>query len=356
MKLNLYKKVILGLLSLALLPSCSNEHKKPTAASTSVGYASELNITCDLETYTYLKEGISLNIATPQESLSPAEPLYKINFIGIEGYEGSYLEYMLQLFIITDENKSEMKHLSFGVGKKFFDSITSSAGVTITEVNNIWALNQSLFFIYGPTKEAVRLYLRDHAEEIRSKLYHAEIKDFGRRVGSYNHPFSKLLKRKFNIEMAFPKFMEMDIEKDSFLAANWKEGDANCNILISILDSANNPDSKDMMLAARKSQGKRFLQMDSFGVFYIGTSKMFPQVHQKYNLNGYTGAKINGWWVIDGQFRGGPYTRYTIYHQPSKQWIGIEGLVYYPNLEDRNDGKSKTRYIRTLESIISTLR
>jgi hypothetical protein len=353
--MNILKKLLICSATIIVFQACNNEGNKKIA-STSVGYASELNITTDLETYNYLKEGISLNVASPQDYLSPAEPFYRINFIGIKGFEGSYLEYMLQLFVITDENKSEMKHLSYGIGKKLFDSITSTKQVSFSKVQNVWAKNQSLFFVYGPTKEAVRLYLRDNSETVRTAMYNAEIIDFGNRVGSYSHPFSTLLKNKFNIEMAFPPFMEMDIDKDSFLAANWTEGDGNCNILISVLDSTTDPSSKESMLAARKIQGKRFLPMDSTGALFLGTSNMITQQHQSYTLNGYKGAKINGWWVIEGQFRGGPYTRYTIYHKPSKQWISVEGLVYYPNLQDKKDGKSKTRYLRTLESIISTLK
>ncbi len=158
--------------------------------------------------------------------------------------------------------------------------------------------------------------------------------------------------------MAFPDFMEIDIRQKGYYSANWKEGDANCNILIHILDSAESTsaDSKEQMLLQRDKDGRNYLQMDSLGIFYIGTSKMFEQSHSPYQLGKHKGSKINGWWVIDGQFRGGPYTRYTLYHAPSKQWISLEALVYYPPVDNRNDGKSKTRYLRTLESIIHTLK
>lgn len=337
---------------------CDNSNDRPVAINQSLGFAGELNITTDLETYKYLREGFKYYLATPQAYLIPNEPFFKLNFISIEGLKGSYLEYQTQVYIITESNKQEMASLGFGIGKDKFDSLSALPGVSIHQFNNIWAKNQSVFYVFGTSPEAVRLYLKDHSDSFRNLIYNSELHNFGSRVGSKKHPLSKILAERFNIEMEFPKFTEIDIQKDSFYSLNWQEGDANCNILIGILGSEiEQPITKESMLKLRNAQGKEHLQMDSIGVFYLGTSNLFDHKDTTYAIHSHEGFKINGWWVIEGLFRGGPFTRYVVYHEPSKNWISLEGLVYYPNVDVRKDeGKSKSRYLRTLESIIHTLK
>lgn len=337
---------------------CNNTNNKPTAINQSLGFAGELNITTDLETYKYLRDGFKYHLATPQQYLIPNEPFFRINFISMEGLKGSYLEYQTQLFVITESNKDQMASLGFGIGKDKYDSLSNLPGVSIHQFDNVWAKNQSVFYLFGTTPEAIRLYLKEHSDSIQHIIYNSELKNFGSRVGSNKHPLSQILADRFSIEMAFPKFMEVDIQKDSFFSLNWQEGDANCNILIGILGAdIAKPINKESMLKLRNAQGKKHLQMDTIGVFYLGTSNLFDHKDTTYSINNHEGFKINGWWVIEGLFRGGPFTRYVLYHEPSKNWISIEGLVYFPNVDVRKDeGKSKSRYLRTLESFIHTLK
>ena len=339
-----------------LLTSCSNS-PKPKIVNNSVGYGAELNITTTIESFKYLKKSLAAYVATPQIYLTPEEPFYRVNYIGVNAFKASYLEYQTILLIVTDKNMSEMEHVAYGIGQDKFDSLTSVNGASFTAINNVWAKNQTVFLLYGNSEETLRLYLKDYSKEIRSAMYKAEINNLASRICESNHPMSKLLKKKHGIEMAFPSFTKVDIKQDSYYSVNWQEGNSNCNLLIGILNpQTDSVSSKSQMLATRKSQGKRYLQMDSLGIYYIGTSKKFPQRHQAFEVNGNKGAKINGWWVIDGQFRGGPYTRYTLFHEATGQWISLEALVYFPSVENRNDGKSKTRYLRTLEAIIHTLK
>jgi len=348
--------LFMGLLSFAFF-GCDNSNDTPVVVNKSLGYAGELNITTDQETYAYLRDGIKFHLATPQDYLTPNEPFFKINFISVNGLKGSYLEYQTQVFIITEANREEMSSLSYGIGGKLFDSLSLIPGVSIHQFDQVWAKNQSIFYIFGSTQEAVRLFLKDKSDSIRSLIYKSELKNFGSRVGTSKHKLSQVLSERFNIDMQFPRFTEVDILKDSFFSLNWQEGDANCNLLIGVLGSnLKNPIDRESMLALRDEQGKEHLPMDTTGTFYLGTSKLFNHQDTTYAINGFEGAKINGWWVIEGMFRGGPFTRYVVYHKPSKNWLSLEALVYYPNVEKRKDGKSKTRYLRTLEAIIHTLK
>jgi hypothetical protein len=352
-------KIGLFFLTSLLIISCNTKPTKSPVVNESVGYAAELNLTTTSETFKYLKSSLASYLATPQEYLSPAEPFYRINYIGVSAFKASYLEYQTIVLIVSEENKKEMAHIAYGIGEEMWDSLTSPGRVSITQLDNVWAKNQSVFLLYGPSQETIRLYLRDYSKEVRELIYKAELKNFAKRVCKKDHALSKLLKEKHDIEMSFPSFTKLDIQEDGYYSVNWQEGKSNCNLLIGVLDGEPGDDSiasKENMLAQRIEQGKKYLQMDTVGIFYIGTSKLFPQQHQWFDINGNKGAKINGWWVIDGQFRGGPYTRYTVWHERSQKWLSLEALVYYPNVKDNNDGKSKTRYLRTLEAIIHTLK
>lgn len=351
-------KSSLFFLSIIALFSCNTKPEKSAVVNESVGYAAELNLTTTSETFKYLKKSLASYLATPQEYLSPAEPFYRINYIGVNAFKASYLEYQTIVLLVSEENKKEMEHIAYGIGKDNWDSLTRNNAVSFTQLNNVWAKKQAVFLLYGPSNETIRLYLKDYSKEIRSMIYKAEMKNFSARVCKKDHPLSKILSKKHNIDMAFPSFTKLDIQEEGYYSVNWQEGESNCNLLIGILgkDPKDSTASIKNMLNMRIEQGKKYLQMDTLGVFYIGTSKLFPQKHQWYSINQNEGAKINGWWVIDGQFRGGPYTRYTLWHQKSQQWISLEALVYYPTVKNKSDGKSKTRYLRTLEAIIHTLK
>jgi len=342
----------------ALLLACGSDTKISKPVNNSIGYIGELNITTDFQTYDYLRDALINSVASPQPYLSPSEAFYKLNFIAINSYNGSYPEYQLQLLIVTEENKKELQHLEMMFEDNEFDSLIALPQVSFIQKRDVWVKNQSIFFLIGPSAETIRLYLNQEKETIKTALYNAELKDYAKRACNKKHPLSKILESKYGIGLALPDFFELDIQEDGFYSANWEEGDANCNLLISILPPSTDTALylKETTLAQRDKDGKKYLPMDSVGIFYLGTSKVFNHFYEPYNLNGYKGSKINGYWVIEGLFRGGPFTRYTVYHPPSGRWIAIEGLVYYPNLEEKQLGKTKTRYMRTLESIIHTLR
>jgi len=335
---------------------CENEKvSKPT--SNAVGYISEINITTDDETAKYLRDALLNSLAAPQEYLSPAEPFYKLNFIGIDNFAVGYLEYQLQVIIITSENIDQMKHLNKLFEKKTFDSLCNESSVSVVKRKNIWAINQTIFFVFAPNAETVRLYLRDKGSLLKNDIYQTEIKDFIARTGEKNHSLANIIREKHSIYMRIPKFFNLDINKQNYYSAIWEEGDAICNLLINILPDSPviNHGKAEQMLAQRKIDGQKHLQMDTVGL-YIGTSQNFFQDYTPYQINGFKGGKINGWWVIEGMFRGGPYTRYTIYLPKIKKWVALEALVYYPNLENKNQGKTKTRYLRTIESIIHSIK
>ncbi len=350
-------KTLFAIASFAVIFSC-NEEERTKPISNSIGYISEINITSDLETYQYLKTSLQSNLAEPQAYLSPAEPFYRINYIGINNYAGSYPEYQLQFIVITQDNVEELKSINSAFRKNEFDSLVMLPKVTLIKKQDIWAKNQSIFFIFGPSAESIRLYMNENKANIRAQLYASEVVDFINRSGNKNHPLSKILSEKYGIGLSIPDYFDLDIQENDYYSANWEEGDANCNLLIKILPASTDtaPYLKETVIEQREKDGKQYLPMDSTGVLYLGTSKVFPQTYSKFSLNGYNGSKINGWWVIEGLFRGGPYTRYTVFHKPSGRWIALEGLVYYPNLEQSNSGKSKTRYLRTMEAIINSLK
>ena len=351
---------ILTLFSLMsmVLWACNSKPKKSPVVNQSMGYVADVNLTTSNETFRYLKKSLASYIGTPQEYLSPEEPFYKINFIGLGAFKASYLEYQSILLIVTDENRKEMEHIAYGIGEKLWDSLTHTPGVSFTQLDEVWAKNQAVYLLYGPSEETIRLYMRDYGQAMRNQMYQAELKNYASRSCKSSHSLAKILNEKYGISMAFPDFAKLDIQADGYYSLNWQDEGSNCNLLIGVWDGEPSDSfaSKDSMLSRRIEQGKAHLQMDSLGIYYIGTSKLFPQKHSWYNLNGKAAGKINGWWVIDGQFRGGPYTRYTLWHEASQKWISLEALVYFPTVKNRNDGKNKTRFLRTLETMIHTLK
>jgi hypothetical protein len=319
---------VVVLLSLIIL-SCG-EKKKKKYLPESVGAINSLAVIIDNELWQgQVGDHIRQHFAAPVLGLPWEEPLFTINQMPPKVFSGTIIQTRSVLFVAKDT--LSLAHIK----------------------TDVYATPQKVGVIKGRTDEEIISNLDAKAEGIIKAFKEIEIQESQKR---FLKSLSKetVLNDKLGITLSLPSIYKVGKQENNFIWIDRQIQKGSMNIIA--YDIPNDYFKNDStfvkdIVAMRDSIGKKYIPgPDVPGkITYMITEKAFAPYVFPVEVAGRKAAEIRGIWEISGYPMAGPFLTYIINDDKNNRKVVIEGLVFAPATEKRDD-------MFQLEAILKTVK
>lgn len=314
-------------ISLIFLTSCNNSGKDQRILSDSSGRINALLIVVDnLLWENKVGEAIRDVVAAPVPALNQEEPLFSLSQMPPKVFSG-----------FATFNRTILK-----IEKR------DTASVIIK--NDVYAKPQTVVVIGGKTEREIIEQLDLNKDKIIAAFKKEEIKENQRRIRKSlmnDEPLEKNLGIKLNFQTAY-RYAKQD--KDFFwIRKDIPTGTMDLMIYEVPLNSIRKGDSTVLdIVRMRDSIGEVHIPGPVEGSYMITEEAYTPYLYET-TVDGRPTYETKGIWDVKNAFMSGPFINYAIEDKPNNRYVVIEGYVFAPSVEKRNN-------IFELESIIKSIK
>ncbi len=163
-----------------------------------------------------------------------------------------------------------------------------------------------------------------------------------------NKTLSKKIADKFNVSLKVPLYYTLDENRDDFAWLSYETSKYTMNLLIYTWELGDTSSlNRDYLIAMRNIILKDNIPGERPGSYMTSETKYaYPEYELIIHKNIET-AVLRGLWKVKGDFMGGPFVSYTKMDKRRNRIVTVEGFVYRPNVESRDN-------IRELEWVCQT--
>ena len=320
------KKLYAIAFSLVLFASC-NDGKDQRIISASSGNINTLLIVVDnLLWDDAVGETIRDVVAASVPALSQEEPLFSLSQMPPMVFNG-----------FATKNRTILKIEKGG-----------QAGMTIKR--DVYARPQTVVVISGKTDQEINDQLETHGDEIIAAFKKEELKENQRRIKISlmdDAPLEKTLGVKLNFQTAYRIAKQ---EKDFFwIRKDIPTGTMDIMIYEVPLNYIKKGDSTILdIVRMRDSIGEVHIPGPVEGSYMITEEAYTPYLYE-ITVDGKPTYETKGIWDVKNAFMSGPFINYAIEDKANNRYVVIEGYVFAPSVEKRNN-------IFELEAIIKSIK
>lgn len=316
------------LFALAFL-SCK-ESKNQNYLPTSIGAINSLVAVIDNELWKgSVGDSIRKHFAAPVVGMPMDEPLFTIDQIDPKFFTGSIRNTRSVLYVMKDSlNKAHIK-------------------------TDMYATPQRVGVIKGTTEAEIVEKIDTKANEIITSFRSMEIEAAQLR---FERSLNKegVLEEKFGVSLKLPSMYKVGKQEENFvwIDRNIKKGTANIIVYEMPANSFSNDSTlvRDIV-AMRDSVGAKYIPgPDVTGkVTHMRTEPAYAPAIFPTEIGGLKGVEVRGIWDIKNYPMAGPFLTYILNDKKNNRKLVMEGFVFAPATEKRND-------MFELEAILKTLR
>jgi hypothetical protein len=320
------KKIILVVLSVITLTSCSDKKNKKLLIGSS-GRMNHALVVVDND-YWQGRVGDSIRkfLARDVVGLPQAEPILHLNQIGPKNFS-DFLKANRNIIFISKADKN-----TFQIQK------------------NVYARPQFVAEIKGKTEDDIIKITKKHSERIIKEIQKGDMAVFQKMhlKKNYYKPENVVFFKENGIEMRVPYLYQKSHDDKEYVwfVRNIPEG--YLNILVYTLPITSQADEDGENIIKSRDEKGYYIPGAKEGM-YVLTEKNFTPERIETKLVNLKTFETRGNWYMKDDFMAGPFVNYTIVDKKNNRLIVAEGLVYAPNIKKRD-------YMFELESIIKTLK
>ncbi|TDU43534.1 uncharacterized protein DUF4837 [Gelidibacter sediminis] len=313
-------------LSLLLLTSCNNG-KDQRIISASNGNINNLLVVVDnLLWDDSVGETIRDVVAAPVPALNQEEPLFSLNQMPPAVFDG-----------FATRSRTILKIEKGG-----------PAGVVIK--NDVYARPQTVVVVSGKTDQEIKDELESNSDKIIAAFKKEELKENQRRIKKSlmdDKPLQEALGVKLNFQTAY-RIAKQD-EDFFWIRKQIPTGTMDIMIYEVPLHTIKKGDSAIIdIVRMRDSIGKVHIPGPVEGSYMITEDAYTPYLSET-ELDGKFTYETKGIWDVKNAFMSGPFINYAIEDKANDRFLVIEGYVFAPSVEKRNN-------IFEMEAIIKSVK
>ena len=262
-----------------------------------------------------LGEDIRDLMAKDAEGLPQKEPLYKLRHIPNKAFTG-----------FAKKNRTFLK---FDIGKEN----------KITFAKDSFARPQLGIFIKGRNEDELIRTFKENQNKILTTINNTEISEKWRRMNKSLEDDTKI-KNRLGVSLKFPtayRFAKESNENFIWLRKEIKKGSMEIfvyEVPISRVENGNSVVSN--IVKIRDSIGKSNVPGPRPGTYMITEEAYMPYLYET-KIDGKFAYETRGTWVVKGAFMGGPFLNFAIKDDANNRYVIIEGIVFKPTAEKRNN-------------------
>ncbi|WP_299393682.1 DUF4837 family protein [uncultured Gelidibacter sp.] len=320
-------KIIYALaFSLLLFTSC-NDGKNQRIISSSSGNINTLLVVVDnLLWDDSVGETIRDVVAAPVPALNQEEPLFSLSQMPPVVFDG-----------FATKSRTILKIEKGG-----------PAGMVIK--HDVYARPQTVVVVSGKTDQEINEQLETHGDEIIAAFKKEELKENQRRIRISlmdDTPLQEKLGVKLNFQTAYRIAKQ---EKDFFwIRKDIPTGTMDIVIYEVPLNTIKKGDSAIVdIVRMRDSIGQVHIPGPVEGSYMITEEAYTPYLYET-KIDGKLAYETKGIWDVKNAFMSGPFINYAIEDKVNNRFLVIEGYVFAPSVEKRNN-------IFEMEAIIKSIK
>lgn len=309
------KKILLLFLVTTIFFSCEeNKEKEQIILSDSSGRINELSLIVSNDLWRGEVGEILRNyLAAPVEGLPQEEPLFSMNQMSPEAFEG---------FV-----RKSRSFLKIEKGPANFEV-----------VKDLYARPQTGVIISGQTQQEIIEVIEENADKIIEVFKSTEIKENQRRIRK-SLKDDQPLRDSLGIALKFPTAYRYAIKSDDFFWIRKDISNGHMNILaFEIPYSAIEKDSNIVaqIIKIRDSIGKARIPGVPEGSHMI-TEKAYAPYLMETEVDGRFAYETKGTWEVKGAFMAGPFINYMVEDKANDRYVVLEGFTFAPSAFKRDN-------------------
>lgn len=322
------KKIIYLFATIFVFTACvDNPGGDQKVLSDSSGNINNLVVVLDNELWKgEIGEAIRKNLAAPVDGLPQIEPLFDINQMPPEAFEG---------FV---RNSRIFLHVRKG----------EPAGVSV--VKDAYARPQTGIIVSGETNEEIIQQIEENADQIIEVLKKTEIKEQQERISQSLVDDSKL-QEELGVSLDFPTSYRYAKNEDDFFWIRKDIPHGSMEILVyevpfSVIESDTNVVGN--IIAMRDSIGELYIPGPVEGSYMITEEAYAPYLFES-EIDDKFAYETKGTWEVKNAFMAGPFLNYAIRDEENNRYVIIEGFTFAPSARKRDNMFELEAILRSAE-------
>ncbi len=322
------KNLLFLLFTIFLCASCENSKEDREAMlPKSSGNINNLQIVIEDELWNGpVGESLRAHFAAPVDGLPQEEPLFSINQLGPQSFDGFTQIQRIFLFIQKSENTN------FRIA------------------NNPYAKPQKGVFISGNTDEEIISQIEDNAKAIIALFHKTEIEEKQRRI-SLSLLNVKAVEDSLGVYIKAPSaYRVAKVTKDfAWLRKDIRTGTTNIMIYEMPLNSFDSEETRiGDIIKMRDSIGQMHIEGPTEGSYMITEEAYAPYLFTS-EVAGKFAYETKGTWEVKHNYMAGPFLNYAIRDSINNRLLIMEGFTFAPSVGKRD-------YQFELEAIIRSVK
>tara|TARA_R110002073_G_scaffold56835_16_gene144562 strand:- start:9070 stop:10044 length:975 start_codon:yes stop_codon:yes gene_type:complete len=321
------KKLLLVMLSISLLTSCSNGTKSKRVLSSSSGNINSLSVVAD-------------NNLWASRIGDEIRDVFSAEVIGLPQQEPLFTMRQIPPMVFTD----------FATKNRTVLKIERDSFADTKILKNVYATPQTVVVISGNSAKEIVDEIKKNAERIISTFKSTEIKEQQRRMGKSLFE-DKSIEDALGLTINMPSAYRIAKQDENFfwLRRDIKNGDANLMIYQTSLDAVSDGENAiNDIIKMRDSIGKTYIPGPIEGSYMITEEAYTPFLNTTI-IDNKPAFETKSTWEVKDAFMAGPFVNYAVKDEVNNRLIVLEGFVFAPSTAKRD-------YIFELEAIIRSLK
>lgn len=294
--------------------SCNDSGKRDKSLlPNSVGNINVLQIVTPNDLWNgIVGEAIRDNFAAPTDGLPQDEPLFSMNQMPPDAFDGFARSNRLFLYVvISDEDK-----------------------VSVAE--NEYAQPQAGAIIKATSEEELVALINKNSARIIDIFKEAEIKERQKRT-AISLMKTDSLSKVMGVSLKVPSAYRLAKGSNNFFWLRKDLKDGTTNILVyevplSMIE--NDSTAVADIIKIRDSIGSSLLPVEDDGQFI--TEDAYAPYLFKAKIDGKFAYETKGTWEVKGAWMGGPFINYAVRDEKNNRYLIMEGFTYAPSVPKRN--------------------
>ena len=297
-----------------------------------------------------LRDSVDYTFGAPFLILPRPEPLYDLTHFDYKELEYKPARKELRSYLIVSHEGLRGSKIDDLIRKDLGDSVLPAGKpYSVKLVQNRWATNQVIFYIYGRNAEEVYRAIVERGPAMLSKLKEHDLPIIesqayaARENAALGNQVRELTGASFRIPGEFVTGLDID-------SSLWLRKDAT-DITLSLMFRKIPYTSPEQF----SLEGFRAIhdRMTRIVTSQIENTRMqvddrdLPMFFSQQSLDGQYAMEVRGIWSMQNDFMGGPFISYLIQSPDQRSLIVATGFIYGP-------GKSKREWMQQLEVILRT--
>lgn len=257
-------------------------------------------------------EAIRNNFAAPTDGLPQDEPLFSMNQMPPDAFDGFARSNRLFLYVVlSDEDK-----------------------VSIAE--NEYAKPQAGAVIKATSEENLIELINKNSAKIIDIFKASEIKERQKRT-AISLMKTDSLSKKMGVSLKIPSAYRIAKASDNFFWLRKDLKDGTTNILVyevPLTMIKNDTTAVADIIKIRDSIGSGLLPVEDDGQFI--TEDAYAPYLFKSSIDGKFAYETKGTWEVKGAWMGGPFINYAVRDEKNNRYLILEGFTYAPSVSKRD--------------------